>query len=725
MRTLFLVILAAVSTYAKQKYKFCAPNSIDDGTCAAIQRGDSQVTCLRVSDDAECAIRLANGEADFGMFSTDALLLTCQYYPNEIVPIFELRHKDKSKQEFEFQSVAVVPADFKPVKSGSTFANLKDAGLCHPGFSKAQWWNDYILKYFERNTYNANCQKDITAIENELENIKSFFGKACRPGDWAAESNFSNALKKKYPELCALCDDTTACKYNNEEKHGHVGALNCLTSGRGKVAYVALEYVRQYFKENETAQYQFLCPDGSLQNLTSNAPCAWVKQPWGAIAARKQLATNLTQDLNSWLGSPTSFAAESWTESLNRVIQEDSIVTDILGSTSLLSYLARGRKDVQLSDVQSCGNVIRWCTMGSLETAKCEWIAKQAIALGIEPKISCWQNNSTFGCFRDIADNRADIMTIDSNYGYIARQAYGLTPILYTEINEETSKNNMIMAVLRKPENDNYTIKNFHQLKGRTACFPEYGGIAWLSFIKVARMNHIFSTDSCDYPGLLDNLLSGACTPGIEDPNRVSHTINSTIVSKLCSVCPHENGIICSLNDDNRYYGDEGALTCLNEGAGDIAFVEIGNIREEKNDFNRYRVLCKNGSLAATTGFNLDKPEHCALSVIVDSEVVVRRNNTEIDTLNTVLSLLKLEDWLGYRVYSSRVLHVYGKFNNTDDLLFKSSTIGLVPATSKIESVLAHKELFSHIDDCTSAGSFVIANVTLITLVVMFFFSMN
>lgn len=726
MRTLLLlVILAAVSTYAKQKYKLCAPNTIGKESCAAIERGDSQVNCFKVSDEAECAIRLASGEADFGVFSTDALLLSCQFYPNDIVPIFELRHKDKKNQEFEFQSVAVVHADFKPVKSGSVFASLKNAGLCHPGFSKAQWWNDYILKYFEKNTYNATCREDVTAIENELENIKSFFGKACRPGDWVGESTFNNHLKKKYPELCALCDDTAACKYNNDEKHGHVGALNCLTSGRGKVAYVALEYVRQYFQENDTVKYKFLCPDGSLQNITSNAPCAWVKQPWGAIAARKDVATELAKDLNTWLSGPAVFAAPTWKESLKTVFEVDSVVTDILGSTSLISYLAKGRKDVELSKVPSCGKAIRWCTVGSLETAKCEWLAKQAIALGIEPRISCWQANTQFDCFHDIADGKADSMMIDSNYAYLARQVYNLVPIVYPETQRKSWKDRMVMAVVPKPKNnEEYAIKNFHQIKGHTACFPEYGGIAWLSFVKTAQMHRIISPESCDYPELLGNLLSGACTPGIGDPHRSKKHIND--IFKLCSTCPYENNTaICSANSKNRYYGDDGALTCLNDGYGDIAFVNIGNITENKNYADQYHVLCKNGSLATNTGFDLENPERCALSVTIDSEVVTRRGNSDVDTKNTVFSLLKLEDWLGYRVYTSRVLRIYGKFNNTDDLFFKSSTIGLEPASSTIESILAYKELFNHVDDCASAGSFVVANITLITLIVMFFFSMN
>lgn len=64
--------------------------------------------------------------------------------------------------------------------------------------------------------------------------------------------------EKKYPELCALCDNKAACKYINEEHHGHIGALQCLTSGNGKVAYVALNYVQNYLKVSSMKDVLFL-----------------------------------------------------------------------------------------------------------------------------------------------------------------------------------------------------------------------------------------------------------------------------------------------------------------------------------------------------------------------------------------------------------------------------------------------------------------------------------
>lgn len=78
--------------------KFCAPaDVVNEPTCYALQRGDSEVSCFRVADSAECAIRLAEGEADFGIFNAEELLLTNQFYPSQIQPILQLRHKDKQE----------------------------------------------------------------------------------------------------------------------------------------------------------------------------------------------------------------------------------------------------------------------------------------------------------------------------------------------------------------------------------------------------------------------------------------------------------------------------------------------------------------------------------------------------------------------------------------------------------------------------------------------------
>lgn len=140
----------------------------------------------------------------------------------------------------------------------------------------------------------------------------------------------------------------------------------------------------------------------------------------------------------------------------------------------------------------------------------------------------------------------------------------------------------MIIAVVREPKDANYPVKSFNDLKNRKACFSEYGGTGWLSFINLARTSGLISSKACDYPSQLSKFFSGACTPGIDDPNHSGSSIPTDISSKLCSACQHQNNTSCAVNMTNRYYGDKGAMKCLSDGAGDVAFVETANIMGTK-----------------------------------------------------------------------------------------------------------------------------------------------
>lgn len=120
----------------------------------------------------------------------------------------------------------------------------------------------------------------------------------------------------KHPELCALCDNPERCSYNNH-LGSHEAALSCLTDRGGDVAYVALQYAKDYFgvsqrfaqalslgrtlvdggvalqlgdrKERARPdEYRYLCPNGTMQTIKTNAkPCTWLRQPWNVLMAKK------------------------------------------------------------------------------------------------------------------------------------------------------------------------------------------------------------------------------------------------------------------------------------------------------------------------------------------------------------------------------------------------------------------------------------------------------
>lgn len=67
-----------------------------DSECAQLQRGASGVNCQRVQDSIECAERIRNGTADFGIFSAETTLLLATMKYDGLTVIKELRHIDRT-----------------------------------------------------------------------------------------------------------------------------------------------------------------------------------------------------------------------------------------------------------------------------------------------------------------------------------------------------------------------------------------------------------------------------------------------------------------------------------------------------------------------------------------------------------------------------------------------------------------------------------------------------
>lgn len=149
--------------------------------------------------------------------------------------------------------------------------------------------------------------------------------------------------------------------------------------------------------------------------------------------------------------------------------------------------------------------------------------------------------------------------------------------------------NTQIVAMVKNPRilNTNANaITSFEKLKNRTACFPEYDGLSWLSFINFAHDKHLFKSKSCIPSRQVAEFFSGACTPGIRDSDHRIIKTNPKTSENLCSLCFSENKYFdtCSGNSDNMFYDDQGAFQCL-KSKGDVAFVNLNNLLGKNSYF--------------------------------------------------------------------------------------------------------------------------------------------
>lgn len=82
-------------------------------------------------------------------------------------------------------------------------------------------------------------------------------------------------------------------------------------------------------------------------------------------------------------------------------------------------------------------------------------------------------------------------------------------------------------------------------------------------------------------------------------------------------------------------------------------------------DPNEYRIICRNGTLADRTGFDVE--QECALTTIVDGEIVVARNNHKTTGIINALSSYDKN------FQSDPDFKMYNSFAEKRDLLFKVS----------------------------------------------------
>ncbi len=160
---------------------------------------------------------------------------------------------------------------------------------------------------------------------------------------------------------------------------------------------------------------------------------------------------------------------------------------------------------------------------------------------------------------------------------------------------------------------------------------------------------------------------------------------------------------------------------------GDVAVVELQNLAEHAKALKLnpadFTIICRNNSLASYTGFDVDVG--CALTQIIDGEIVVKKNSSK--TTGIVNALVSLDLYL----QNDPDFKMYNIFAGVKDLLFEDSSLGLVSPNSLAlsTSVQNYINLFKNVDQCFgdggSAGS-ITANLiltlslVLVTVIVRF-----
>ncbi|XP_046528116.1 lactotransferrin [Equus quagga] len=313
---------------------------------------------------------------------------------------------------------------------------------------------------------------------------------------------------------------------------------------------------------------------------------------------------------------------------------------------------------------------VRWCTISPAEAAKCAKFQRNMKKVR-GPSVSCIRKTSSFECIQAIAANKADAVTLDGGLVYEAGlHPYKLRPVV-AEVYQTRGKpqtHYYAVAVVKKGSGF-----QLNQLQGVKSCHTGLGRSAgWNIPIGTLRPYLNWTGPPEPLQKAVANFFSASCVPcadGKQYPN-------------LCRLCAGTEADKCACSSQEPYFGYSGAFKCLENGAGDVAFVKDSTVFEnlpDEADRDKYELLCPDNTRKPVDAF-----KECHLARVPSHAVVARSVDGREDLIWRLLHRAQEE----FGRNKSSAFQLFKSTPENKDLLFKDSALGFVRIPSQIDSGL-------------------------------------
>lgn len=332
-----------------------------------------------------------------------------------------------------------------------TLQELRGAKSCHTGFGRNVGYRIPITKLKNTNVLKVSADPQISATERELKSLSEFFTQSCLVGNYSAHPETDRLLKKKYANLCALCEKPAQCNYPDKYS-GYDGAIRCLDKGQGDVAFTKVQFIKKYFgltgsptappAEGKPEDFEYLCEDGTRRPITGPA-CSWAQRPWSGYISNEQ-AVHGTEKLHQLQSRLERFFAnglhaQNQEAAAHLLINQNAFYHSKPEAIDPKVYLERaGYKDVIERD-GSAIRKLRLCTQTDTEFSKCQALHRAAYARDARPELECVQSTD---CIEALATNKAD-MLVAAAANYADAREHKLLPLVY----EQLDTNELLVAV--------------------------------------------------------------------------------------------------------------------------------------------------------------------------------------------------------------------------------------------------------------------------------------
>ncbi|KAG9487378.1 hypothetical protein GDO78_007304 [Eleutherodactylus coqui] len=252
--------------------------------------------------------------------------------------------------------------------------------------------------------------------------------------------------------------------------------------------------------------------------------------------------------------------------------------------SAMLHYMASGKK-------------FRWCTLSDAEQRKCSHLARtlQNVVPPSDPfsRASCVRAHNTQDCLTKIKGNKADAVSLDSGEVYTGLVLYDLAVVA----KEERTEGNCVFAVAVARRGT----LNIHNLRGTRSC---HSGAKWTTGWNIPlgfllSRNLMYWEEDQPLAKVVSTYFNASCIPGIG----VSYP-------NLCELCQgpksfvREKNHFCETSSNEPFSNSDGAFRCLQNGGGDVAFMDHLSITNATDsEMNQFELLCPDGSTASLKSY--------------------------------------------------------------------------------------------------------------------------
>ncbi|GFR00340.1 ovotransferrin [Trichonephila clavata] len=730
---------------------WCTVSTAEQKKCADFSRAVNRtaslkvtLSCQQTTDKDKCMDLIDTGRADLLTLDPGEVYIAGRY--NSLVPVVAEVYGSEETSGYYAVVVARESLDIR------TLADLRGKRACFPGIGQMAGWVIPISVLIDKDII------EVIDCNNLIKTAASFFGPSCAPNSLIDKYNPTGDNPMHMCDLCAG-DKSTRCS-GSDPYANFDGAFNCFANG-GDIAFLKHTTVdemtsSQSYKGPHKNQLKLICPTGFTASVDSYKSCNWGYVPSHAVVTtsathpeRKYLYQRFLTQAASKFGNTWNDAGRRWPDNSNpdaadssfklfgysekyegrNLLFQDLTVNLIPleeNQQTFSGYLGSVEKTFQ-QKLQKCPiPSARLCVVSDQEMRKCQKMKTAFRARMLRPDLVCIKGFSQIKCMQLIRENAADLVVLDAGDIYRAGQNYNLMPIVAEQYDlEEPSY--YVIAVARQPDKDTDLL----YLKGKRSCHTGIGMAAgWVIPMSFLLSSERMRSYGCDSAHAAAEFFQKSCVPGALSRE---YTIGDTQYNTLCDLCHGSSSYFCSKSSHEPFFGHTGALRCLVEGGGEIAFVKHTTILENTAGKNQewwsrpmmpddFELLCRDGTRAA-----YDMHEQCNLGKVASNAIVTDRMKPK-EYINAYIDLfLYAQQYYGSKYSEEFTFKMFVSEDDFSDLIFQDATqqLKIVPESKRdYRNYLGREFLLAmKIVDCTASSTLItasISNIALLFLVAIF-----